>query len=186
MRIMVTKSRFTKGFTLIELLVVIAIIGILSSIVLVSLNSARGKARDAERVSSLKEMATAIQLADSDPSPTLTGCGAAAAAGVRASTCTGPTPINFAAYNDPGAVTTTGTCAASTAANATAASAVCHYTIATDLAAGTAFGTGAIKTQDFRICTVLETGNKAYGGAQDTFGAVRVSSGTAGGVVAGC
>ncbi len=52
-----------KGFTLIELLVVIAIIGLLSTLAVVSLNSAREKARDAKRLSDIKQISTVIEMA---------------------------------------------------------------------------------------------------------------------------
>ena len=49
-------KKFNRGFTLIELLVVIAIIGILSSVVLASLNTARGKGANAAIKSNLNNM----------------------------------------------------------------------------------------------------------------------------------
>lgn len=55
-------SQSARGFTLIELLVVIAIIGILSAVVLTSLNSARLKARDARRISDIKQVQLALEL----------------------------------------------------------------------------------------------------------------------------
>jgi len=54
-------TKNTRGFTLIELLVVIAIIGILASIVLVSLNSARSKGSDTRILSDVQQMRTAVE-----------------------------------------------------------------------------------------------------------------------------
>ncbi|MCI0620053.1 prepilin-type N-terminal cleavage/methylation domain-containing protein [Candidatus Wolfebacteria bacterium] len=51
-----------RGFTLIELLVVIVIIGILSGIVLASLNESRAKSRDARRVQDLHQIENALAI----------------------------------------------------------------------------------------------------------------------------
>ena len=62
MQYIFSKRHNGGGFTLIELLVVISIIGVLATIVLVSLNSARLKARNVSRIQSIHALTTAFNL----------------------------------------------------------------------------------------------------------------------------
>ena len=67
-----------KGFTLIELLVVIAIVGLLSTIVVVNIISARTKARDVKRMFDLDQVKKAMNLYYDDVGDwieTGSGCG---------------------------------------------------------------------------------------------------------------
>jgi general secretion pathway protein G len=64
-----------KGFTLIELLIVVAIIGLLSTLAVVALGSARVKARDSKRLADLKQLQTALELYYTDQNSYPTGSG---------------------------------------------------------------------------------------------------------------
>jgi len=56
------KREFKKGFTLIEILVTVSIIGFLTTIVLVSLNSAKEKAQETASVRQLDEVKKALAM----------------------------------------------------------------------------------------------------------------------------
>lgn len=102
-----------KGFTLIELLVVIAIIGILSTLAVVALNTARAKARDAKRISDMKQLQTALEMVYNDKTSYAltnangtTNCGVNEA--VSSANCVNPISTylpSIANLNDPSGTT---------------------------------------------------------------------------------
>lgn len=98
------KFNTNKGFTLIELLVVVAIIGILASVVLASLNSARIKGREAAIKSNLRNMMPQAELSHSDLG-NYSGACAAVASMLSAITVAGGTSACYS-YNVAGDVNT--------------------------------------------------------------------------------
>lgn len=93
-------SSLSKGFTLVELLVVIAIIGVLSSLVLLQLGTARAKARDAKRISDISAFRTAMELYFDDNGGRYPTAMTFANIGVYFTSPALPTdPISAAAYN---------------------------------------------------------------------------------------
>ena len=83
----VPSTNLKRGFTLIELLVVIAIIGILSSVVLASLNTARQKGTDAKIQSELRSIAVNAEIYyDNNANTYGTATNTSCTAGIFAST----------------------------------------------------------------------------------------------------
>jgi len=88
--------RKNKGFTLIELLVVIAIIGLLATLAVVALNSARQKSRDAKRIADIKQIQTALELYfnDNDGYPAAASGQPSGMSSYMANIPTAPTPTD--------------------------------------------------------------------------------------------
>ncbi len=80
------RNKNKSGFTLIELLVVIAIIGLLASVVLLALNSARAKSRDAKRLADVRQIASALELYFNDNNSYPTGTNSVGTAAQPANT----------------------------------------------------------------------------------------------------
>ncbi len=90
-----------KGFTLVELLVVISIIGVLATLVLLQLGTARAKSRDAKRISDINQIRSAVEqyFEDNDGAYPTVITGGAGGTLTKYMTNVPVDPLNGAAYN---------------------------------------------------------------------------------------
>jgi prepilin-type N-terminal cleavage/methylation domain-containing protein len=154
-----------RGFTLIELLVVIAIIGILASIVMVSLSGGRAKGHDAKRVADLGQIARLMALSDNGPAITVTCTGGANIDNLRdVSTCSG-VGAELSNFKDPSNSTTA---CQDTNGPTENNNLPCQYAISRERGQG-----GTITNQDWEVCSNLEVGIGSY-----SAGMIYVSSAT--------
>lgn len=96
------KTLQKRAFTLIELLVVIAIIGILASLIIVSLSGARGKAQDTQRKNNARNIDSGLSQYFVDNNNTYPGtnsAGAAVSTGLVAACTSGATALNHTSGN---------------------------------------------------------------------------------------
>ncbi len=141
-----------EGFTLIELLVVVAIIGMLASLILASLNSARTKARDSRRLSDLKEIANLITVNETSPEGAI-GCSG------NVNNCSSVTGLEaLSRFKDPSGATTV--CSANP-------NGVCQYALSR------ASGSGNPTYGNWKVCSYAE---KSAGSARSNAGPISISS----------
>ncbi len=170
--------RGARGFTLIELLVVIAIIGILASIVLVFMDGARTKSRDAKRISDLQELSKLLSL-NMDKGIVFAGGGVQVAAYIRLNAVNSPANW-FTSYSDPSFASTAGNGCKGTASGSPS-TAPCQYSITG--VNGTY--TPLPSTLNYEICAYLENGSANFSGGSASQHLVRIDSNNPS-IVAGC
>lgn len=141
------KEQGSGGFTLIELLVVISIIGILSSLIVFGIFGAGAKARDAKRLSDIKQLVSILVLENTltvssdliDAAPGVCTGGGLTTGCKMPSDATTPT-TGFEEFVDPSKGDPCTTTTAST----------CGYSISNK------DGGSIAKTNDYKICFYLE------------------------------
>lgn len=109
------KKNLQKGFTIVELLIVIVVIGILAALVLNAFGNVQAKARDTQRQTDIRSLATALEVYYNDngnyPATISLGTGSGQISGVDAGAVIAP-------YATSGGANVTGVFAAAAAAAA--------------------------------------------------------------------